>query len=249
MASPLPKWKYVSIEAGEGAPGVYVVTMNKPPENRLDVESAQNIISALRYIEKVLLGPGKPGAVIITSSSDKFFCTGVDLEEAARDPLSSADGFFPLLATLLDYPYPTIAAITGHTFGGACPFSLSCDYRLMNRKRGFFCMPPVNLGLHFDGIGFLPRLKLSPQVARKMLLEAHRWTADTAVADGIIDEAVTPDQLLPRALEKAKEIAPRAKMGVYGLLRNELFGEASRQFQQLAYRHHRASSQPIRVKI
>ncbi|OAG45258.1 hypothetical protein AYO21_00606 [Fonsecaea monophora] len=249
MTSPLPKWKYVSIELADSALGVYVVTMNKPPENRLNIESAQNIISALRYIEKVLLGPDKPGAVVITSSSDKFFCTGVDLEEASRDPASSADGFFPLLATLLDYPYPTIAAITGHTFGGACPFSLSCDYRLMNRKRGFFCMPPVNLGLHFDGIGYLPRLKLAPQVARKMLLEAHRWTADTAVVDGVIDEAVEPDQLLSRAVEKAREIAPRAKMGVYGLLRNELVGEASRQLQQMSYRHHRIASQPVRAKI
>jgi hypothetical protein len=39
-------------------------------------------------------------------------------------------------------------------------------------------MPPVNLGLHFDGIGSLPRLKLRPQIARKMLLEAHKWTSE-----------------------------------------------------------------------
>ncbi|RVX74746.1 hypothetical protein B0A52_01023 [Exophiala mesophila] len=223
--------------------------MNKPPENRIDVKFANEIISALRYIEKDLLGPNTSGAVILTSSSQKFWCTGVDLEEAAKDPNSSAEGFFPLLATILDYTFPVIALITGHTFGGACPISLACDYRIMNRDRGFYCMPPVDLGLHFDGMGSLPRLKLQPRIARKMLLQAHRWTADEAVADGVIDEAVEPSQMLARAIQVAKDHAPRAKAGVYGLLRNELFGEATRQIQLLAHRHHRPSSLPPRAKI
>jgi enoyl-CoA hydratase/carnithine racemase len=119
----------------------------------------------------------------------------------------------------------------------------------MNKKRGFYCMPPVNLGLHFDGIGYLPRLKLHPKIARKMLLEAHRWTAEEAVKEGVIDEAVEPENMMSRAIELARELAPRAKMGVYALLRNELYGEASRQLQQLTYRHHRPASLPPRVKI
>src|SRR6266542_1737450 len=46
-----------------------------------------------------------------------------------------------LLATITDFPYPTIALITGHTFGGGCPLALAHNYRIMNSKRGFFCMP------------------------------------------------------------------------------------------------------------
>jgi enoyl-CoA hydratase/carnithine racemase len=249
MAVEPPQLKHVEITTVDLAQGVHVITMRRPPQNQLNVEAAQELIKALRFIEKSLLSPGKPGAVIITSFSDKFWCTGVDLEETARDPTSPEDGFFPLMATLLDYQYPTIALITGHTFGGACPFSLSCDYRIMNKKRGFYCMPPVNLGLHFDGIGYLPRLKLRPQIARKMLLEAYKWTAEEAVKDGVIDEAVEPENMMSRAIELARNLAPRAKMGVYGLLRNELYGEASRQLQQLAYRHHRPASLPPRVKI
>ncbi len=117
-----------------------------------------------------------------------------------------------MLATIMDFPYPTIALITGHTFGGGCPFALAHDYRIMNSKRGFFCMPPVELGLSFPGIGSLPRLKLAPQIAKKMLLEAHRWTGEEAARDGIVDEVVEPERLLEKGLEVAKKVSAFGSM-------------------------------------
>lgn len=118
-----------------------------------------------------------------------------------------------LVHTILDFPFPTIALLTGHTFGGACPLALAHDYRVMNSSRGFFSMPPVNLGLHFDGIGSLPRLKLRPQIARKMLLEAHKWTGKEAFEDGIVDAIAEPESMLDVALELGNKVAPKAKMG------------------------------------
>ena len=116
MAHAHPSWKYLTFTSPEDASGVHVITMNKPPENRLNVELAQEVISTLRYIEKYLVSPGQAGAAIITSFSEKFWCTGVDFEEGARDPSSGAEGFFPLLATLLDYALRTVALVTGYTF-------------------------------------------------------------------------------------------------------------------------------------
>jgi len=229
-------------------PSVYIITMNKPPENRLTTAFAQSLISALRHIERTI-GSDKPGCVIIKGSDAKFWCTGLDLDESDSNPFANADGFYPLLATLLDYPFPTVALLTGHTFGGACPFALSCDYRIMNSKRGFFSMPPVNLGLHFDGIGALPRLKLRPQIARKMLLEAYKWTGEEALRDGIVDELAPPEKMEARAIEVAKEQAGRAKMGVYSLLRAELWGEALEKFRRISYVHGRRTSAPAKAKI
>lgn len=83
----------------------------------------------------------------------------------------------------------------------------------MNSRRGFISMPPVNLGLHFDGIGSLPRLKLRPQIARKMLLEAHKWTGTEALEDGIVDAIAEPEKMLDAALELGNKVAPKAKMG------------------------------------
>lgn len=226
--------------------------MNKPPENRLTTAFAQEIIAALRHVERDLLGgpnSGRPGAVVISSFSQKFWCTGLDLDEGDKNPFANSDGFYPLLATLLDYPYPTIALITGHTFGGACPFALSCDYRVMNSKRGFFSMPPVNLGLHFDGIGALPKLKLRPQIARKMLLEAHKWTGEEALADGIVDQIADPEHMEDVAVDLAKLHAERASMGVYGLLRTELWGDALDKLKQISYVHSKRTGTVPKAKI
>ncbi|KAK5196674.1 hypothetical protein LTR96_004302 [Exophiala xenobiotica] len=244
-----PNFPNLTIESPTSAPGVHIITMNKGPENRLNVAFAQTIIAALRHIERDLMKPDSPGAVIISSFSDKFWCTGLELDESDSNAYANSDGFYPLLATLVDYPYPTIALVTGHTFGGACPFALSCDYRIMNSKRGFISMPPVNLGLHFDGIGALPRLKLHPQIARKMLLEAHKWTGETALKDGIVDEVSPPEKMRQRAVEFAATLAPRATMGVYGLLRSELWGEALDKFKAISYVHRKRVGTVAKAKI
>lgn len=107
----------------------------------------------------------------------------------------------------------------------------------------------MNLGLHFDGIGTLLRLKLRPQIARKMLLEAHKWTGEQAFADGIVDAIAPPEEMLDVALELANKWAPKAKMGVYGLLRSELWGEAATNFQRISYVHSRSTTRPALAKI
>lgn len=119
----------------------------------------------------------------------------------------------------------------------------------MNSQRGFISMPPINLGLHFPGIGTLPRLKLRPQVARKMLLEAHRWTGREALEDGIVDAIAEPEAMLETAMELARRWAPKAKMGVYSVLRNELYGEAGMALREISYVHGRVIDRPAKAKI
>jgi enoyl-CoA hydratase/carnithine racemase len=46
-----------------------------------------------------------------------------------------------------------------------------------------------------------------------MLLEAHKWTAQEALQDGIVDAIADPDRMLDEALEIAAKWAPKAKMG------------------------------------
>lgn len=74
---------------------VFVLTMQKAPENRINVKYAQEIIRALRDIEAEL-GPDSEGAVIIRGNDEKFWCTGLDLDEGERNPFANSDGFFPV---------------------------------------------------------------------------------------------------------------------------------------------------------
>ena len=119
----------------------------------------------------------------------------------------------------------------------------------MNSKRGFFSMPPIDLGLHFPGIGALLRLKLHPQIARKMLLQAHRWTGTEALKDGVVDAIAEPEKMFDVALEMARKWAPKAKMDVYSVLRGELYGEAGKAFREISYNYSRRADQPAKAKI
>ena len=110
-------------------------------------------------------------------------------------------------------------------------------------------MPPVNLGLHHDGIGSLPRLKLSPPVARRVLLEAHKFTGKEALADGIVDWIGPHEELMEKALEVAEQWKGKAKMGVYGLLRNELWGAATKYYARNSYVHRKDTAAKPKVKL
>ncbi|KAL9051131.1 MAG: hypothetical protein Q9162_006203 [Coniocarpon cinnabarinum] len=250
MSSPVqlsPPAQHLSLHRHDTTSNVFVLTLRKPPENRLNSSLCQEIIRALRHVQ-VTIGPDAPGALVTTTESQKFFCTGLDLHEPDTNPFANSDGFYPMLAALLDFPFPTVACLTGHTFGGACPFALAHDYRVMNSERGFFSMA-IDLGLHFDGIGTLPRLKLQPRVARQMLLEAHKWTGKAAYADGIVDMIAAPSSMQEEALALAEKFAPKAKMGVYGVLRLELVGEAADKMRSISYVRSKTTGRQAKAKI
>lgn len=98
-------------------------------------------------------------------------------------------------------------------------------------------------------MGALLRLKLSPKIARKMLLEAHKWTGESALADGIVDTIAAPEDMFEVALEMARKWAPKAKMGVYGVLRAELYGDALKAFQRISYVHSRSTNRKALAKL
>ncbi|KAI8682253.1 hypothetical protein NCS55_00480600 [Fusarium keratoplasticum] len=119
----------------------------------------------------------------------------------------------------------------------------------MNSQRGYWCMPVAELGLHFDGMGTLVRSKLSPSVARKVLLRGYKFKSSEAFADGIVDEIAPPDDMFDRALKLANEVNSKARTGVYGLLRRELYGDAVEAFQKISYVHSRVIAREAKVKL
>lgn len=86
-------YKNLDVQRLEG--GIYIITMQKPPENRITVEFARTLIRAYRDIEKEL-GSDVEGAVILRGNDAKFFTTGLDLNERDVNPFASTDGFYPV---------------------------------------------------------------------------------------------------------------------------------------------------------
>ncbi|KAG0650552.1 hypothetical protein D0Z07_3050 [Hyphodiscus hymeniophilus] len=88
----IPEFRNLSLERHGN---VFVLTMQKPPENRLNSWYCREIIRAFHTVQR-LLGPDSEGAVITRGSGTKFWCTGLELDEIDRDPFANTDGFYPV---------------------------------------------------------------------------------------------------------------------------------------------------------
>ncbi|KAK3304001.1 ClpP/crotonase-like domain-containing protein [Chaetomium strumarium] len=211
-----------AIVATEPAPAVYLLTITSPPDNRLTTASCTALLDALDLIE---FGGYTPGVVVTTSGIAKFYSNGLDLEHAV-----ATDGFMPrvlyrLFHRFLTYPMPTIALLPGHAFAAGLMLAMHHDYRVMNPTRGFACVNELEFGVPLKAaMSSIFRLKLAPQAYRQLVLEAHRFGGAAAVDVGIADRVGGLEAVL--ALVAEKKLAGKAKTGIYGLLKAEMYRES-----------------------
>jgi Delta3-Delta2-enoyl-CoA isomerase len=119
---------------------------------------------------------------------------------------------------------PTIALLPGHAFAGGLMLAMHHDYRLMNGTRGFACINELEFGVPLKpGMSSIFRAKLPATTYRTLVLEAHRFGGPAALAAGIVDGLGGLDEV--RALVKERKLTTKAKTGVYGLLKAEMYRE------------------------
>ena len=151
-----------------------------------------------------------PAAVVLTGEG-KFFSNGLDLDWMAQNPDQIGEvvnGLQALYARLLGFPMATVAAINGHAFAGGGMLALACDQRVMREDRGFFCLPEVDIRIPFsDGMAALVQARLSPQVARDVMLTGRRYGGPEAHEAGIVDAVRPEDAVLSAAIERAAELS------------------------------------------
>ncbi len=100
-----------------------------------------------------------------------------------------------------DLPFPTVTAINGMALGGGLEISLTTDFRVMasDGKIGF---PEVNLGIipGYGGSVRTPRL-IGGDNAIEWIAGGKQYKADAALAVGMVDAVVAPDQLETAAID------------------------------------------------
>ena len=175
-------------------------------ENRFNPGMLGAFDAALSEVE------GSEGAAaLVLTGEGKFFSNGLDLDWMGQNPDQIGgvvNGLQGLYARLLAFPTPTVAAINGHAFAGGGMLALACDQRVMREDRGFFCLPEVDIRIPFsDGMAALVQARLSPQVARDVMLTGRRYGGPEACEAGIVDEARPEDEVLPAAVERAGALA------------------------------------------
>lgn len=219
---PLAPYPGGTLTCTQPSPKTYLLTLTSPPDNRLTTPVCTALLEALDILE---FGPYPPGVLVTTSGIPKFFSNGLDLDHA----VANAATYWPLLYSvwrrLLAYPMPTVALINGHAFAGGLMLAVAHDYRLAPSPKGFLCVNELLFGAHLPPpMSALFRTKMSPLTYRNLVLEARRYNAEEAVAAGIADAvAEKPEDVFAFIAER--DLTNKAKTGVYGVLKAEMYHE------------------------
>jgi len=205
--------------------GVAVVTMCNGA-NRQNQEFAKQMN---RCFDEILEDTGL-SSVILTSSDEKNFSQGIDIEwmglkmqeqdfETIKSFMYGMNGIFKRILLM---PIPVIAAINGHAFGNGAILACACDFRFMRMDRGFFCFPEVDVSIPFlPGMIAFVRKAIPEYQFYEMLLSGKRMTADLLAASNVIIKACdNQEDLMSEAMSLASGFMK--KRGIFGELKKRI---------------------------
>src|SRR2546428_3082508 len=129
------------------ADGVATVTLNRPAKrNALNRAVLEGLAGAFERLE------GDPTVrVVVVRGAGPAFCSGMDLDELARQQDASADpetSVVSVLRRIEQCRHPTLAVVHGDAFAGGCELALHCDLRVAADAPPF-PWPPARMGLVF----------------------------------------------------------------------------------------------------
>ncbi len=214
---------------------VAILTLARGKVNALDEPMVRSIQEHLGSLEH----DRETRAVVLTGQAS-FFSFGFDVPAlydcSPGDFARFLRTFTGLYRSLFVFPKPVVAAVNGHAVAGGCMLATTADYRIMATGKARISLNEITFGaaLFAGSVEMLIGL-LGQRHAETVALAGAMYSAEGAQAIGLIDEAVPPEAVVPRAVEKASEMAGRdlvAFAAIKHLLRGPIaermtLGEAS----------------------
>jgi len=203
----------------EPAQGVLRLTISNPAKrNALD----HPILDAISATLQELAG-AEPGArCVVVTGAHGMFSAGYDIGEIPDEEFEEraerlvAHPFTQAIDALEAFPYPTLAALPGHTIGGGLELALACDLRVAQSgiRLG---MPPAKLGLVYSHTGVRRFIDaIGAARTRELFLLGRYVDASVALDWGLVNRLAGPEQLEAVALELASEMAGNAPLSQLG---------------------------------
>ena len=185
----------------EPAAGVVRLTISNPAKrNALD----HPILDAISATLAELAAPEASARCLIVTGAHGMFSAGYDIGEIPdadfeeRAERLVAHPFTQAIDALEAFPYPTVAALPGHTIGGGLELALSCDMRLAGAaiKLG---MPPAKLGLVYSHTGLRRFIDaIGAARTRELFLLGRYVDAPTALGWGLVNRVAPAEGLAGR---------------------------------------------------
>ncbi|MCF6526225.1 enoyl-CoA hydratase family protein [Streptomyces sp. JJ36] len=183
--------------------GVATLTLDSP-HNR-------NALSA-RLVRELYAGLAAAGddpevRTVVLTHTGGTFCAGADLTEAsgaaapdgADGPTGAAADLARLLRTVVAFPKPVVARVTGHVRAGGTGLVAACDIAVAGPGATFaFTEARIGVAPAVISMPLLPRL--APRAAGRYFLTGERFGAAEAARIGLVTEAVEAAEDVDRVL-------------------------------------------------
>jgi enoyl-CoA hydratase len=171
--------------------GIATITLNDPEtRNALSAEMLAGLTAAFeraRDDEQVR-------CVVLASSHERTFSSGANLGGfAAETPLVhkhfASEHFVGLFKLIGELGKPSLCAVRGHVLAGALGIALACDLILAS-EGATFGTPEINVGTFPFMIMSLIYRNIPRKKANELLLLGERWSAEEALAAGLVNKVV-----------------------------------------------------------
>jgi len=188
--------------------GAVWITLNAPARrNAYDREMADAVIAALE-------GATDAEAVVLGGSGGAF-CAGGALGQLASPNADALRQLFTTSLRLVDAiracPRPVIAAVDGPAAGGGNELVIACDFAIATRRSTFGQTGPKVGSAAVLGATNLAAVQIGEKRSKEMSLLCRRYSADQALAMGLINEVVDDGALISgvnRWLAEIHDLSP-----------------------------------------
>jgi dihydroxynaphthoic acid synthetase len=190
--------------------GLALITINRPHVlNALRPKTVEELLDAFEQAGR----NAGVGVILLTGAGDRSFSTGGDFKEwqpgSGYTGASWIDIGLPvakLQRLIRAVPQPVIAVVNGYAIGAGNVLQVVCDLAIASKTAIFGQVGP-RVGSFDAGFGtaYLARL-VGERKAREMWLLCRRYSAAEALAMGLINAVVEPEELMPEARRWAQEI-------------------------------------------
>ena len=215
--------------------GVAVLTLNRP--ERMNGWGGGLATTFYLRLDAAEADPGV--RAIVVTGKGRAFCAGADMGDLSSISAATVDAAadtdvgklvgarHPHFTTTMRKP--VIAAINGACAGMGMTMALMCDVRFA-ADGAKFTTSFARRGLIAEyGISWiLPRV-VGQGVALDLLLSGRVFLADEALRLGLVKEVVAPDELLPRAIEYAEDIAANCAPSSLAVIKQQVYADSMRE--------------------
>ena len=149
-------------------------------------------------------------AVVITGSAGSF-CAGGSLSQLSTPTPGAMRALYQASLRMFDAirqcPRPVIAAVNGAAAGGGNELVIACDLAVAGRSATFGQTGPRVGSAPVTGATNVMSLQIGEKKAKELSLLCRRYTADQALAMGLVNEVVDDEDVEAAAQRWCAEIA------------------------------------------